>query len=248
MPARAQRLPILAGIVATALVWELIGRTGAFGASWAPLSAVLAWAATADHRVLLADGLARTGGEALAGLTIGSCVGIAVASLAVLVPPLARGLGAFASLVNGIPIIAVAGVCVLTLPRDATPVVVAALAVGFIVFVATAAGLASPPPVQHDLFAVLGASRPATFARLALPSALPALLDGLRSASPAAVVGAIIGEWFAAEHGLGPMLLAAMQNYAIDQLWATALAGALLSIAAYVVIGALRGVVAARYA
>jgi NitT/TauT family transport system permease protein len=101
--------------------------------------------------------------------------------------------------------------------------------------------------VQRELFSALGASRLARFGRLALPSALPALIDGLRSAAPSAVVGAIIGEWFAAERGLGPMLVAAMENYAIEQLWATALAGALLSIAAYVVLGALRGAVAARF-
>jgi NitT/TauT family transport system permease protein len=243
----AQRLPMLAGIVATAAVWEIVGRAHAFGSSWAPLSAVIAYAFAPDHRALLADAIAHTGLEALLGLAIGSCAGIALASLAVIVPPLARGLGAFASLVNGIPIIAVAGVCVLTLPRDATPVVVAALAVGFIVFVATSAGLASALPVQHELFTVFGASRMTTFGRLALPSALPALIDGLRSAAPSAVVGAIIGEWFSAEHGLGPMLVAAMQNYAIDQLWATALAGSLLSIAAYLAFGALRGAVATRF-
>ena len=239
--------PLLAGIVATAFVWELIGRTGLFGTSWAPLSAVLAYAFAPEHRALLLDAVARTGSEALAGLLIGSAAGIALASLAVLVPPLARGLGAFASLVNGIPIIAVAGVCLLTLPRAATPIVVAALAVGFIVFVATSAGLASTLAVQRDLFSVLGASRGATFLRLSIPAALPSLLDGLRSAAPSAVVGAIIGEWFVAERGLGPLLVAAMQNFAIDQLWAAALTGALLSIAAYALLGALRALVERRY-
>jgi NitT/TauT family transport system permease protein len=240
-------LPVIAGVIATAVLWEIIGRTQAFGASWAPLSSVFRWALAPEHRMLLADAIARTGGEALSGLMIGSCAGVVLASLAVIVPPLARGLGAFASLVNGIPIVAVAGICVLTLPRDATPIVVAALAVGFIVFVATASGLASALPVQVELFTVFGASRLATFARLALPSALPALVNGLRSAAPSAVVGAIIGEWFSAERGLGPMLVAAMQNYQIDQLWATALAGSLLSIVAYVVFGALRGALDARF-
>jgi NitT/TauT family transport system permease protein len=239
--------PLLVGIVATALAWEIIGRTGVFGTSWAPLSAVLAYAFAPEHQALLADAIGRTGTEALEGLAIGSCTGIALASLAVLVPPLARGLGAFASLVNGIPIIAVAGVCVLTLPRNATPIVVAALAVGFIVFVATSAGLASTLAVQRDLFSVLGATRGATFRRLLIPSALPKVLDGLRSAAPSAVVGAIIGEWFAAERGLGPLLVAAMQNFAIDQLWAVALCGSLLSICAYAALGALRTVIERRF-
>jgi NitT/TauT family transport system permease protein len=239
--------PIAAGVVATALVCELIGRTGIAGPSWAPLSAVAVYAFAPEHRALLLDAIVHTGSEALIGLVLGSCAGVALASLAAIVPPLARGLGAFASVVNGIPIIAVAGICVLTLPRNATPIVVAALAVGFIVFVATSAGLSSTPALQRDLFSVLGATRGATFRRLLAPAALPALLDGLRSAAPSAVVGAIVGEWFAAEQGLGPLLVAAMQNYSIDQLWAAALAGALLSIAAYVVLGAVRDAVGKRY-
>jgi ABC-type nitrate/sulfonate/bicarbonate transport system permease component len=239
--------PLIAGTLGTALLWEAIGRAHAFGSSFAPLSAVIVYAFVPQHQAVLADAIARTGVEALAGLAAGSCAAIALAALATVVPRLAPGLGAFASLVNGIPIIAVAGVCVLTLPRDATPVVVSALAAGFIVFVATSAGLGSALSEQRDVFAVLGATRFATFRRLLVPNALPALFDGLRSAAPSAVVGAIVGEWFAAERGLGPLLVAAMQNDAIDQLWAVALCGALLSIAAYAILGLLRGLVAVRF-
>jgi NitT/TauT family transport system permease protein len=237
---------LAAGVALTALVWEVIGRTHVAGTSWAPLSAVIAYAVAPDHRRLLLDAVGQTGAEAGLGFLLGSAAGIALAAFAAIVPALARGLNALASLINGVPIVAVAGVCVLTLPRNTTPVVVAALAVGFIVFVATASGLGAAVAAQCDLFAVLGASRWATFARLSTPSALPAIVDGLRSAAPSAIVGAIVGEWFAAERGLGPLLVAAMQNYAIDQLWAVALAGALLSMVAYGLLGVVRAAVERR--
>jgi NitT/TauT family transport system permease protein len=156
------------------------------------------------------------------------------------VPAAAPGIFALAGIVNGIPIIAVAGVAVLTLPRDATPIVVAALASAFVVFVGAAAGFASVRSDARDLFAALGASRWATFARLDVPWAAPHVLDAARSAAPASVVGAIIGEWFAAEHGLGPMLIAAMQNYAMDRLWLVALTGTVLSLALYATLGLVR--------
>lgn len=238
--------PLLAGVVAVAAVWELLGRLHVFGTMWPPLSAVLAYVVAPDHHSLLAAAVLRTGGEALAGLAIGSSAAILLASLSVLVPPAATGLGAFASIVNGVPVIAVAGICALTIPRDATPVVVAALAVAFIVFVAATAALATSPATHRDLFAVLGASRIVTFARLDVPGAIPGILDGVRSAAPAAVVGAIVGEWFTAERGLGPLLVAAMQNYEIEQLWAAALAGTALSMAIYGVLGAVRGTLSAR--
>jgi len=239
--------PLIGGVLVTAIVWELIGRLHAFGSAWAPLSSVIAYAFAPANGALLLVAALRTGSEALTGLAIGSCAGFALAACAVLVPRLAPGLGTFASLINGIPIIAVASVCALTLPHDATPIVVATLAAAFIVFVASAAGLAATLAVQRDLFTVLGASRTATFRRLLVPCALPAILDGVRSAAPSAVVGAIIGEWFSAESGLGPMLVAAMQNYAIARLWAVALTGALLSIAAYALLGGLRAAIGSRF-
>jgi len=188
----------------------------------------------------LVDGLRYTGAEALLGLAFGCTAGVALAVVGRLVPAAAPGIFALASIVNGIPIIAVAGVAVLTLPRDATPIVVAALASAFVVFVGTAAGFASVREDARDLFAVLGASRWATFARLDVPWAAAHVLDAARSAAPASVVGAIIGEWFAAEHGLGPMLIAAMQNYAMTQLWLVALTGTALSLALYGSLGLVR--------
>jgi ABC-type nitrate/sulfonate/bicarbonate transport system permease component len=238
---------LLGALVALA-AWEVLGRVHALGETWPPFSAVFAYIVAPEHHALLLDAVERTATEALIGLCIGSGAGIALASIAALIPAAADGLGAFASLVNGIPVVAVAGICVLTLPRDATPLVVAALAVGFIVFVGAAAGFGAATAAHRDLFDVLGASRLATFRRLFVPSALPAIVDALRSAAPLAVVGAIIGEWFAAERGLGPMLIAAMQNFAVDQLWAVALLSALLSIAGYTVLGAVRAAVTERFA
>jgi NitT/TauT family transport system permease protein len=238
---------VLGAIVALA-AWEILGRVHALGATWPPFSSVVVYLVAPEHRALLLDAVAHTAAEAAIGLCIGSCAGIALASLAALIPAAADGLAAFAGLVNGIPVVAVAGICVLTLPRDATPLVVAALAVGFVVFVGAAAGFGSAVGAHRDLFAVFGASRATTFGRLFVPSALPAIVDALRSAAPLAVVGAIIGEWFAAERGLGPMLIAAMQNFAVDQLWAVALLSALLSIAGYTLLGAVRAAVTERYA
>ena len=233
-------IPMVLGVLVLAAVWELIGRSQLFGTLWPSLGAVIAYCAQPEHQAVLGPAVVRTGSEAVAGLIAGAAIAVLLAAAAVLVPVLAAGLGAFASIVNGIPIIAVAGVCMLTLPRDATPIVVAALAAAFIVFVAATAAFGSASSAHRDVFAVLGASRLTTFVRLDLPAAIPALLDGVRSAAPAAVVGAIVGEWFAAETGLGPMLVASMQNYAIAQLWAIALAATLLSIALYSLLGALR--------
>ena len=69
--------------------------------------------------------------------------------------------------------------------------------------------------------------------RLQLPAAIPGMADGLRLAAPAAILGAVLGEWFGAPRGLGVLIVSAMQNYQIELLWAAALLAALMSMIAF---------------
>jgi ABC-type nitrate/sulfonate/bicarbonate transport system permease component len=231
-----------AGIAALAALWEIAGHLPMLRDVVPPLSAVLGHLASPHVRALLSNAIAYTGVETVAGLVAGAIAGIACASFSRLIPAAAPGLFAFASIVNGIPIIAVAGICVLTLPREMTPLVVAALAAAFIVFVGTTTGLRAASDEQRDLFLAYGGSRWATFERLDAPSAAPFALAAIRSAAPVSVVGAILGEWFTAEHGLGPMLIAALQNYDTVALWSIALVCAALSLALYALLGAAYGI------
>jgi NitT/TauT family transport system permease protein len=73
------------------------------------------------------------------------------------------------------------------------------------------------------------------------------LLDGLTLAAPAAVLGAVIGEWFGAPRGLGILLVSSMQNFQIELLWAAALTSALVSLAAYLVLTGLRSLATGRF-
>jgi ABC-type nitrate/sulfonate/bicarbonate transport system permease component len=241
---------LLAGVVGVAAMfggWELTGRFGWLGPSWPPLSRVVAFLVAPEHRALLVDAALQTLREATLGFAIGSAAGCAVALVAVLVPASALGIERFAAIVNGIPVIAVGSVCAVTFPATLNPIVVASLAVFFMLFVAASAGLQATPVAGRDLLRVLGASRWETFARLQFPAALPAIADGLRLSAPISVVGAIIGEWFAAERGLGPLLVNAMQNYQIDLLWSAALIGALISALAYFSLGIVQHAAARRY-
>jgi NitT/TauT family transport system permease protein len=228
-------------------IWELTARAGVLGPEWPPLSSVFAYAFAPDHAALLADAAGRTGREALTGYVAGTLAGCLLALSSALVPPLAPGLERFAAIVNGIPVVAVGSLCAVSFPPSVNPAIVAALATFFIAFVATVAGLDSPSTSHRALFATLGAARGATFALLELPAALPAVTDGLRASAPIAIVGAIIGEWFASDRGLGPILVNAMQNYQVDLLWSAALSGAALAASAYLVLGALAAAAARRF-
>lgn len=124
---------------------------------------------------------------------------------------------------------------------------IATLAVVFNVFVATSAGLRAARPLHHDVLSVLGAGSWERFRRLELPAAMPAIADGLKLAAPAAVIGAILGEWFGAPRGIGIVIVSSLQNYQIDLLWSAALLGAAMSLIAFGVFSGFEKWVAGRF-
>ncbi|MGH2605013.1 MAG: ABC transporter permease, partial [Anaerolineales bacterium] len=77
----------------------------------------------------------------------------------------------------------------------------------------TILGLRSVPPELRDLLRSLRASAWHTFTKLEVPAASPAVLTGLRVGATLSVIGAVVGEFVAAEEGLGFLLNVARGQY-----------------------------------
>lgn len=235
------------GVLALLVLVEIVGRLGLAGPGWPPLTDVLGYVAKPSAQQLLGRALTATATAALAGFLLGGVVALLVAVLSALVPATGPGLERLAAVVHAVPLIALGPLLITTAGREATPTLVAALAAGFAVFVAATSALGSANDAQRDVFTVLGAGRASTLLRLQLPAGLPLIVDGLTLAAPAAVLGAVIGEWFGARRGIGVLLVSSMQNVQTDQLWAAALTAAAISLLAYVLLVALRGAVNRRF-
>jgi NitT/TauT family transport system permease protein len=89
------------------------------------------------------------------------------------------------------------------------------------VFVSTARGLRQVQPVHAELMSALAAT-PWQYARFVrLPGAVPHIMTGLRLAAPAAVIAAIVAEYFGGlQNGLGSRISAAAANTAYARAWA----------------------------
>ncbi|EOM78021.1 hypothetical protein Rrhod_0695 [Rhodococcus rhodnii LMG 5362] len=236
--------PLLAaaGLGLLFVLFEGIGQTEVFGRNWPPLSEVVSFVASNPPvQATLQRALVATGTSAAQGLLLGAVVGIGAAALGVLVRSAATGLDRLAAVVHAVPLIAIAPLLVTTVGRAAAPTVTAAIGAGFAIFVAATAALASAPAALGDVHTVLGSSRWSRLRMLQLPHGLPLMLDGAAVAASAAVIGAILGEWFGAPRGLGVVLVSAMNNYQIPLLWSAAIGCVVLSLTAY---GVLRGVAA----
>jgi NitT/TauT family transport system permease protein len=92
-------------------------------------------------------------------------------------------------------------------------IVLAAYFVFFVVFINTVAGFRETPQGLLDVSRVIGASRWTTLKSVVFPSAIPYVLAALRITLPAAMIGAVVGEFIASNRGLGYLTRVAGASY-----------------------------------
>ncbi len=113
-----------------------------------------------------------------------------------------------------VPAVAMGPVFILWFGLGMTPkILIAAYFVFFIVFVNTVAGFQQVPRGLLDTTRVMGASRRDQLRTVMLPSALPYILAALRITLPAAMIGAVTGEFISSNRGLGYLTRAAASSY-----------------------------------
>jgi NitT/TauT family transport system permease protein len=109
---------------------------------------------------------------------------------------------------QSVPKVALAPLVILWLGIGNWPKIVIVILVCFFpILVNVVAGFEAVPKPMLDLMYSLRASKLAIFRRLRAPVAMPHLFTGCKVAITFAVIGAVIGEFVAAQEGLGYMIL-----------------------------------------
>lgn len=174
---------------------------------------------------------------AITGYGIAIAVALMTAALVYVVKPLEATVMTIGTVIDSIPMIAIAPVLViwmgLTLPMRLTITTIICL---FPIFISVLQGLKSPPATAEELFVNLAASPMQRFRLLGIPYALPYLFVGLKIAAPLAILGALIAEWTGAERGLGVYMLNAMFGLRIIELWSGVFVACAVSASAYMLV------------
>jgi NitT/TauT family transport system permease protein len=122
---------------------------------------------------------------------------------------------------NALPKVAFAPVFIAWFGFGINSKIVMALFVAFFpVIVNTAAGLYAVDADTLMLFQSMESNRWQTLRKLKLPSSLPYIFAGLKSAAVFAVVGAVVGEYLGGGKGLGELIRFAAQTLRIDRVFA----------------------------
>jgi NitT/TauT family transport system permease protein len=225
-------LPPVAFGVAVLLIWQVVVVVAGVPAFLLPAPSAIAVQIGTQLPILVSTSLV-TGANSLVGLVAGFLLGVALALLAArsrLFSELSTPVVLSAS---AVPIVALAPVFT-TMFGSTTETprrLVVTIVVLVPVFVSTVRGLRQVRPVHAELMTALAAT-PGQFARFVrLPGAVPYIMTGLRVAAPAAVIAAIVAEYFGGlQNGLGSRISSAAANTAYARAWAFVAASIVLGL------------------
>jgi NitT/TauT family transport system permease protein len=112
-------------------------------------------------------------------------------------------------------------------------VLICAVVVVFPLLITVVTGLRGVGRDYHDVARVFGASRLQTLLLVELPLAAPTLLSGLKLGLTLSIMGAVVGEFVAADSGLGFMINSAVGNFEVSTRYVALIALAIFSIALF---------------
>lgn len=231
-------VPTLLVLMAVAVAWEIWVRVADIPeAVFPPPSSVVdALIANAGS---LADHARTTLAETAIGLVIGALLGVLVAAgiaewrfFRNAVEPLMVAL-------QTVPPVVLAPMLVLAFGFGLAPRVVVVIGVVFFpVAIAATGAFRSVSPDHIDLARSFGASRSQMYRTVILPSATPAIFDGLRISAAYALGSAAVAEQIGgARSGLGLLIARAQRNSQADVVLAGVLVIAVLSVLIYLAVG-----------
>jgi NitT/TauT family transport system permease protein len=203
------------------LLWQVIVWVGRYPTFIlpSPMAVASRWVR------LLADGtlwlhVKVTLTEILIGLALGAFVATFLGYLLAHSPLAEQLLSPFIVASQSVPTVAIAPLLVIWFGTGIlSKTLVCALIVFFPILVNTVVGVRGVEPDLRDLMRTLEASRWQMIWMLEVPAALPTLLGGLKVGATLAVIGAVVGEFVAADRGLGYLLKQGQQVYDTPQVF-----------------------------
>lgn len=178
---------------------------------------------------------------ALSGMILGSLAGFAVALIATMFPKWGAGALTLLSAMNAVPVVALSPIMNVWF-ADAESAKTAVVAIVCMVAMAANAfrGMNDTKQFALDLMKSYAGSKRQIFLKLRLPNSVPYVFTGLRINVAAAMIGAIVSEYFSpASKGLGYGIRNRLSTGQFPLGWAYIIAASLIGIALYAAVAAL---------
>jgi NitT/TauT family transport system permease protein len=225
-------------VLLTLLLWTLIVRLGNYPTFIlpGPLDVYSKFTLVVRNGLLWRHAritLIEIGGGLALGLSAATLLGYGMAKSR----SLERLLAPYIVASQSIPIVALAPLLVIWFGTGRlSKILVCALTIFFPMLVNTIVGVRSVDPDLAALMRSLKATRWQMFAMLEVPSALPILLGGLKVSVTLSVIGAVVGEFVAADRGLGFLINVARGNFDTPLMFVALLALVVMALLLYLAV------------
>jgi ABC-type nitrate/sulfonate/bicarbonate transport system permease component len=222
------------GALALLLIWQLMTSVVFPGRHVVPAPSAVLTTMVNDNFYF--SNLLTTLWEAVRGWLIGNGAAIVLAAVALFVPQVSRPLQQLGAITYCVPTVAVGPLILIFISPDAAKVSIAALSVFFVSLIAWMTGLGAADQASLDLVRACGGGQMTELLRVRLRAALPSAGGGLALSAPAAILGAIIGEYLGGVSGLGVAMVSAEESFQVTRTWAIGIEATIVSGLAYALI------------
>ena len=228
------------------LAWQLYVQIAGISPFVLPTPLAIAGRIVSDFPLLMANGYV-TLLEVLGGFGLAVTVGIPTALAIFYWRPFESAIYPLLIALQTIPKVALAPLLVLYLGYGWAPKLTLAFLISFFpIVITTVIGLQSLEKGLVHLVRSMGANEWQTFVKIRLPAALPSVFGGFKVGISLAVIGAVIGEYVAAERGLGYLQLQANAQFDTTLNFATVVMISGIGVSLYLILNSLERAVSHR--
>jgi ABC-type nitrate/sulfonate/bicarbonate transport system permease component len=220
LPAWVSSVVGLAGLV---VLWQIAGATIFAHGRAVPTPTAIVRQMSKDGWSFYSPNVRATVSEAAKGWLWGNLLAIALAMLFLIAPLFEKPLLQLGVVSYCLPIVAIGTIFAIVFGGDTPKVILAAMSVFFTTLIGMLVGLRSADPTTLDVVAAYGGGPAKKLTKVRLRASLPSLFAALRIAAPAAVLGAIIGEYLGGDKGLGVAMINSEQALEVARTWGIAL-------------------------
>jgi ABC-type nitrate/sulfonate/bicarbonate transport system permease component len=169
--------------------------------------------------------------EALAGMAISFVIAVFIGILIDALPLFRSCIYPILVVTQTIPAIVLAPIFIIYFGFGYTPKILTVVLMCFFpIVISFSDGLSQMDAAYENLIRTYGGSRIQVYRIVKIPSALIALISGLKVAATYSISGAVVGEWIASKSGLGYYLIRAKNGYMLDKVFACVLMIIILSL------------------
>ena len=178
--------------------------------------------------------------EALSGFTMSAIIAILLSAGIVHSRFLERGVFPYIIVSNSVPIIAIIPLLTIWFGFGISPkIMIAAIITFFPIVTNTTRGLKSADPRVLDFMHSINATRWEVFSKVQFPSALPYIFAAFKIAASLSLVGAVVGEFYGSDRGLGYLVISSATQLQTDLLFVAITVLAVLGVVLFTFFGRL---------